>query len=1257
MKKISKLLFILTLFGVGIFQGKSQVVDLPIFVDFTEFKGTNLSEIAEGWVEGSGFPTPSFLNGGWFRGDAIYNNNVTIATNLDDANHHQWIASPEFKVTKHTALFFKASITLAHNRFQEASLADDDELAVYVSEDGGTSFKKLKQFSKDLEYDLKEFYVDLSAYANRTIKIAFHASDGDVKNSVSCVHLDDIKIKNMTKNDLGLNRFDIEENVEQSKDFDFYLNITNEGLCDQANLPIKLDIRGPENKTEIFILKEEIKSTKSKNVLLTKLNLKTSGKYTIKATSILTTDKDKESAFSQEVLVRETKKMPLEMLDFTNTYDDISRYDGWKEAMGTPGRIRYGKSRWKAKEYKGKFGYNCWFVGLFTNEWMISPSFIPEKETKLFFDAALKLVEGATGMGSDDKMIIYVTEDGGLTWNELSVMDNDDVNSSWKQFTFNLGKYAGKTIKIAFFGTTGKKKDNMEYHFFIDNLKIQNISSKDIELVQLLKPSKSAEFSNSEKVSVLVKNIGLKNIENFSLAYTLNNGKEVKENVKHILKPNDQFVYEFKQSIDLAGDKDAISIKAYLDGDGSMKNNEIKNIALENYNYNISTQGKYKQSFEDNEDFSAWVIINGNNDQAVWKKFHHGGQYDFEGYYTFSYSSRKTTTQSNDWLISNAFYFEKGKEYSLSFYFANQAGFFPEKLKVTIGKAQTIEAQSKLILDLGELKNNVFQKAKKSFTVEENGYYYIGWHAYGEKSQFAMFIDNISIREKADIDLAVTNAFIPYKADKVKNTLKAINSAYVEIENQGELEVNNIPITMKLTNEDGTKSLTKEFTKAIAPGEKVKLKLEDENFGFDFTKPLTAEFSVNNKKDLNSRNNTFKKEKYQHINYTTSFEFPAETEDWIVANTDGGKHQWERQKDLVKSKTGEHFYSIRTNPYQEKKNTDWLITQGLYLEKGACYKLNFWFRNAFSTETIKVYLEKSEDYETYSNKIFEESIEDRQGSVYKEAEVFINVEKSGIYYLGFLSDREVDNRNYLILDDISLVKTEIPELKFDLEIEQLGRQAIVSIENANQNVKEWTWSIENKTFDNVNNFEYTFQKEGTYNIKLKAGNQCAYEEKQKSITLDFPDIANDFKYSVDKGKVSFAVDNKNTIGVLWNFDDGNTSPELKPVHKYAKSGTYNVSVALYNNWGIFNISKEISVKVVGIFDREKLKLSIYPNPADDNVNVVIDNDGLLEILTINGSVVKQQLVKSGKNTINISDLKTGMYTVRCCGKFAKLIIK
>jgi hypothetical protein len=68
-------------------------------------------------------------------------------------------------------------------------------------------------------------------------------------------------------------------------------------------------------------------------------------------------------------------------------------------------------------------------------------------------------------------------------------------------------------------------------------------------------------------------------------------------------------------------------------------------------------------------------------------------------------------------------------------------------------------------------------------------------------------------------------------------------------------------------------------------------------------------------------------------------------------------------------------------------------------------------------------------------------------------------------------------------------------------------------------------------------------------------------------------------------------------------------------------------------------------------------ISMYPNPANSQVNISLHYDAQLSLYTYTGVLVAQHEVKAGENTIGLDGLAAGIYFVKVNNHIAKLIVK
>lgn len=73
---------------------------------------------------------------------------------------------------------------------------------------------------------------------------------------------------------------------------------------------------------------------------------------------------------------------------------------------------------------------------------------------------------------------------------------------------------------------------------------------------------------------------------------------------------------------------------------------------------------------------------------------------------------------------------------------------------------------------------------------------------------------------------------------------------------------------------------------------------------------------------------------------------------------------------------------------------------------------------------------------------------------------------------------------------------------------------------------------------------------------------------------------------------------------------------------------------------------------------DKEKLSIYPNPANDKLQIIADNNNYIAtIIDLNGRKVIQKTLSENDNTININIIPNGIYIIKLTDENKNVIIR
>ncbi len=94
----------------------------------------------------------------------------------------------------------------------------------------------------------------------------------------------------------------------------------------------------------------------------------------------------------------------------------------------------------------------------------------------------------------------------------------------------------------------------------------------------------------------------------------------------------------------------------------------------------------------------------------------------------------------------------------------------------------------------------------------------------------------------------------------------------------------------------------------------------------------------------------------------------------------------------------------------------------------------------------------------------------------------------------------------------------------------------------------------------------------------------------------------DFAQTIDNGKVTFNNNCLNSVLWHWDFGDGKSSNEQKPIHTYAQAGNYDVTLTAYSEvHSADQITKQVNVTVVSVENNPTIPNKYvlyqnYPNP-------------------------------------------------------------
>lgn len=159
--------------------------------------------------------------------------------------------------------------------------------------------------------------------------------------------------------------------------------------------------------------------------------------------------------------------------------------------------------------------------------------------------------------------------------------------------------------------------------------------------------------------------------------------------------------------------------------------------------------------------------------------------------------------------------------------------------------------------------------------------------------------------------------------------------------------------------------------------------------------------------------------------------------------------------------------------------------------------------------------------------------------------------------------------------------------------------------------------------------------------------------------FDFTSPIADFTSTKNLNQVTFSNSSLHAFEYEWDFGDNTTSTLENPIHTYAANGTYTVKLTALYCGGIDIMTQTITIENLSV-KKEKIEVSIYPNPVNDEINIKVNNGISLEIFNTMGVLIYKVPVKNTIMTFDLSNQPSGVYFVKVStetGVLTKRVVK
>lgn len=234
----------------------------------------------------------------------------------------------------------------------------------------------------------------------------------------------------------------------------------------------------------------------------------------------------------------------------------------------------------------------------------------------------------------------------------------------------------------------------------------------------------------------------------------------------------------------------------------------------------------------------------------------------------------------------------------------------------------------------------------------------------------------------------------------------------------------------------------------------------------------------------------------------------------------------------------------------------------------------------------------------------------------------------------------------------SVVINTSPTAAFTATGNCLGTETMFS--NTSQNGTSFAWSFGDGNTSNNANPANTYTATGDYRVLLIVSNTNCFDSIEQVVSIN-PLPNSDFTHTTNGREVSFSPIELGGTSYDWDFDDGNTSTSIAPVHRFAAASvqTYNVCLTLTDKAGCTSVKcNDVNVDLVGVEDVDaNVVFNVYPNPNTGRFAVTLgDISSSIEIALYDTKGVLVTVVDTTKPTtqydIDVTGVAEGVYFVR-----------
>ncbi len=201
-------------------------------------------------------------------------------------------------------------------------------------------------------------------------------------------------------------------------------------------------------------------------------------------------------------------------------------------------------------------------------------------------------------------------------------------------------------------------------------------------------------------------------------------------------------------------------------------------------------------------------------------------------------------------------------------------------------------------------------------------------------------------------------------------------------------------------------------------------------------------------------------------------------------------------------------------------------------------------------------------------------------------------------------------------------------------------------------VDTWSWKFPggNPTTSTDQNPRVVYFQPGVFDVELITTNSIGTNSIKKT---NFVTVNSTILPSFDISLVGKTITLTNyTVGTdqfIWNFGDGTVSNDKNPIHTYAYSGDYNITLLINKAGCSTSITKSVSIRISSTEKINNDGIQIFPNPFEDKISIIMEkwnSDYRVNLYNYWGQIVFSKEVSNPMYQIDAGNiLSNGVYFI------------